>query len=53
MAYDFNTPQTSNSEERLAFYQVWLRAVTQPKPETFQDLANRPDATCGLLWYRS
>jgi hypothetical protein len=52
MAYDFNTPQTSNSEERLAFYQVWLRAVTQPKPETFQDLANRPDATLGraFLW---
>ena len=52
MAYDFNTPQTSSTNERLPFYTVWIRAVTQPKPETFQDLANRPDATLGraFLW---
>jgi hypothetical protein len=52
MAYDFNTPQASYTDERLSFFQVWIRAVTQPKPETFQDLANRPDATLGraYLW---
>jgi hypothetical protein len=52
MAYDFNTPQNPSSDERLSFFQIWIRAVTQPKPETFQDLANRPDATLGraFLW---